>query len=229
MRNKLENYLSSSKRIVRANLHKTYFKILNKYNEIDNICPPKYPKINIDNHLLNILMNELKKCNFNQTNKSFFKKSEKLSDEISFQILKNHNLESYFSNPDFNISSVIVKSIGTKKNFQQSQNFHRDLDSVKMFKIFIYLNDVVDENDGPFIFLNSDQIKYGMVNISGHIDDIKMNSIKKYDGENTFLGLTGESIAVNTFQCFHKGSRLSFEKERTCVILSCIHKLKLVN
>ena len=69
-----------------------------------------------------------------------------------------HLVSSYLDYvPQLNYVSV-EKTIPTETNSgpSQSQNWHRDPEEKKMIKVFIYLNDV-NENNGPFIYIKRSQ------------------------------------------------------------------------
>ena len=105
---------------------------------------------------------------------------------------------------------------------ESSQLYHLDTEAKKNVKFFFLLNDV-DENNGPFTFidkLNSKKI-IKITNYDGkrlNDDEIK-NSEKNYENyEKKFIGKYGSGLAIDTANCLHYGSRKNI-KDRVILIL----------
>jgi hypothetical protein len=141
---------------------------------------------------LTIDIDQKEKCLINEIGKSdFFLEIAK-----SYLNKKKITLHSYcyISNP------IDTSTIEQKKN---AQYFHYDCDYKKFIKIFIYLNDVDDEN-GPHIFVRGTHKKRKIIHLNAtrlDDDDVEKNYNKQVI---KFTGKAGTTIFEDTFG-LHKG------------------------
>jgi GTP-sensing pleiotropic transcriptional regulator CodY len=153
-----------------------------------------------------------------------------LVDEIKI-LLRNRNLnkilENYFSNQKYKLTYVkAIKSYANNIPAIDTQFFHSDLDSFKLLKVLIYLDNVTNINQGPSQFvLNSnvfDFMNKKLINnwpIRASEKEIKKNFGNKIK---TFLGKCGDALFLNTAM-LHRGSK-PIQEDRWILILSyCVH------
>ncbi len=160
-------------------------------------------------------------------------------------ILSNKSISEFIIQNDF--SSKIEKLIGAKtylagieswitlpvpeikKNYeemtkyQETQRWHRDVDHLRDLKIFIYLNDVLEEDDGPFEIIQGSNCTEGF-NQRNYIDKIKFRisnefAIKKYKNcVKTIYGKKGTTFLADT-RAFHRGKIIMKKKYRIILML----------
>jgi len=100
----------------------------------------------------------------------------------------------------------------TTEEWSSSQMYHCDWRDSNTLKIFVYLNDVGQEQ-GPFMFIDSynsaiirDRLNYE--NDKSHrVDDETIYGI--YNTPNIILGQAGTTFMVDTCACFHCGGRVT--------------------
>ena len=95
-----------------------------------------------------------------------------------------------------------------------SQLWHRDFDDAEVVKLFCYLTDVDNEDDGPFTFIPANSS--GRVGERGqnHLQDAQVFSQIPRDKMRTVLGPAGSSFIVRTSHCLHMGSRVAPDHSR---------------
>lgn len=102
----------------------------------------------------------------------------------------------------------LLYSYSTEGELRESQYWHKDYGDRKSFHCVGYLNDVLDETDGPFVFVNkidSKKIKKSPF-IRRISDEIFFKELK--DGKvEYFYGKEGESVFIDPAACYHYGSR----------------------
>ena len=93
-------------------------------------------------------------------------------------------------------------SFSGKKEAEQAQLFHRDVDDYKFCKLFIYLTDV-NKLDGPHVYLESSANSNSLTKIRRYSDK---EIIEEFGNENVryFTAGAGSMFLVNTYG-FHKG------------------------
>jgi hypothetical protein len=105
-------------------------------------------------------------------------------------------------------SLQVLYSYPTSGNLRESQHWHKDFGDSKSFHCVMYLNDVNNIDQGPFVFVNrtdSKKMKKSMfvrrINDSDFLKELG-------DGKVEYLyGSAGESILVDPAVCYHYGSR----------------------
>ena len=105
-------------------------------------------------------------------------------------------------------SIQVLYSYSTNNETRESQFWHLDYNDRKSFHAIIYLNDVLSENDGPFVFLDKQESKgIGRSFVVRRIPD---NSFYKNYGNNhaiNFFSKAGGFVYVDPAACYHYGSR----------------------
>jgi len=102
------------------------------------------------------------------------------------------------------------------KSFEKSQLWHLDHDDVQVIKLFVYLTDVRDLNDGPFTFIPASATGALGYSTRSHRNDEEVFG----SGRITFSdvkSLTAPALSVfmvDTARCLHMGSRLSEGRQR---------------
>jgi len=102
-----------------------------------------------------------------------------------------------------------------------TQLFHRDKNSVKFFKFFIYLNDVEDPEDGPLTIVRDSWSKMPHFHESIHRWDEQQ--IKNLYGEDSIMYLTAKKgdLLTGFTTSFHRGTK-PIRKERTMLTLNYV-------
>jgi hypothetical protein len=98
-----------------------------------------------------------------------------------------------------------------------SQLWHRDYDGLEVLKIFAYLTDVTDPDDGPFTFFPIQACGTWRRWGRNHLEDREVFARLDPAGRRAMLGPAGTVFAVNTHRCLHMGSRLAEGRERLMV------------
>jgi hypothetical protein len=99
-----------------------------------------------------------------------------------------------------------------------TQLLHRDKNSIKFFKFFVYLNDVEDSADGPLTIVKDSWSKMPHFHENTHRWEQR---IKNLYGEDSLMYLTakkGDLLAASTTS-FHRGTKPT-RKERTMLTLN---------
>jgi len=109
----------------------------------------------------------------------------------------------------FRYNSIqVTYSWPTDGRLEQSQLWHRDYGDSRSFHWITYLDDVLDEDGGPFTFV--DKKVTGRVGQSAIIRRIEDDRFRREIGDGEvirFLGRAGEGIFVDPALCYHFGSR----------------------
>lgn len=107
---------------------------------------------------------------------------------------------------------ALTYSTASDKPLASSQLWHRDYDDTRVLKIFVYLTDVDNEDDGPFTFFtapHSDKVGFSLK--SHRPDTVLPIEV----GESTkMLGKKLTTFAVETSRCLHMGSRVAHGHHR---------------
>ena len=204
-----------------AQIDKNGFHIL-KNNQADKNIKNHKQIINICNKIIsykiNFLKNEksyLKTIDMTKINNDTLKKIYKYITQEYFINIANKYLK---SKPHLVELKILISPVLNKKEkLSGSQEWHSDYDDERNLKLFIYLDDVSNEN-GPLqlinkhtsqIIFNKKNYKWG--NKNSHCDTLVE---KQYDNEIIKLtGSKGDIVFVDTVSCLHRGSR-KVQKER---------------
>ncbi len=114
----------------------------------------------------------------------------------------------YFSGSPSLDSIQLLYSCSGGGEPRESQLWHKDYGDYKSLHAIIYLNDVLDEDSGPFVYIDKEASKkikkYPVVrriNDNDFFQELK-------DGEVTFFyGKAGSFVLVDPAACYHHGSR----------------------
>ncbi len=93
-------------------------------------------------------------------------------------------------------------SFSGKKEAEQAQYFHRDVDDFKFCKLFIYLTDV-DMDNGPHVYVEGTSVSSKLTKIRRYKDD-EIHSEFGEEKVKYFTAPKGSSFIVDTYG-FHKG------------------------
>lgn len=187
-------------------------------------------KIDINKNIENIHNKKLQKKVFFMGEKKFrnYTDSVKLKDPLVnikkiIECSLNKRLialtSNYFGCIPYLTYAKCVKTYKNKIENHDTQHFHIDENSVKLLKIFIYLNDVDSKLDGPFYYIKN-SFK-GIQNKWGQRARWEENKLKKIYGSKNFkpiLAKKGDVIVANTV-AFHKGLK-PIRKDRNIIILN---------
>ncbi|MDC0213237.1 hypothetical protein OAL14_00350 [Gammaproteobacteria bacterium] len=126
-------------------------------------------------------------------------------------------------------SVQLVQSVGLDESFKSSQLWHVDHEDTKVVKLFVYLNDVLEKEQGPFCFFDkkktrSMRLQYSPVHKSDEVIEKKRPA---YDFESIF-GPVGTSFMIDTKSCLHRGSRLQPGKSRLVYIATFTTPYRMV-
>lgn len=126
-------------------------------------------------------------------------------------------------------SVELIRSIDNGEDgWSRSQLWHKDHDDLKMLKLFIYLTDVKNYNDGPFEYFESGETKAMRLRYSPvHKTDAVINSASVYEHSSVF-GEIGTCFVIDTSQCLHRGSRVRGEANRLVYIATYTSCCRLV-
>jgi hypothetical protein len=108
-------------------------------------------------------------------------------------------------------SIQVLYSYPTGK-LRESQFWHKDYGDRKSFHCVAYLNDVLTDDKGPFVFVDKEDTK--RIKKSPIIRRINDEQFKKELGSGkirSFYGKAGESVFVDPAVCYHYGSRCTSE------------------
>jgi hypothetical protein len=109
---------------------------------------------------------------------------------------------------------LLTLSKSTEKDLSYSQLWHRDHDDTSVIKLFVYLTDVKDINDGPFTFINGPQSDRLGFRLRSHLTDAEIATRIPLEAITEVKAESLSAFMVDTKRCLHMGSRLSPGHER---------------
>lgn len=105
-------------------------------------------------------------------------------------------------------SIQVLYSYPTEGDPRESQYWHLDYGDRKSFHCVTYLNDVLNMEDGPFVYVDKPTTQnIGRSLIVRRISDQQFNRELKDGKIESFLGRAGSSVLVDPSACYHYGSR----------------------
>lgn len=109
-------------------------------------------------------------------------------------------------------SIQVLHSFPSNGPLRESQYWHKDYGDSKSFHCVAYLNDVLTDDKGPFVFVDkNDTRRIRKSAIIRRIDDVQFKG-ELGDGKvRSFYGKAGESVFVDPAACYHYGSRCTSE------------------
>lgn len=103
---------------------------------------------------------------------------------------------------------VLYSKADHKAELRESQLWHKDYSDSKSLHAIIYLNDVLDEDSGPFVFIDKETSKKIKKSpIVRRINDNDFFQELKSDEVTFFYGKAGSFVLVDPAACYHHGSR----------------------
>lgn len=104
---------------------------------------------------------------------------------------------------------LLTLSLPVDAPLAQSQLWHRDHDDTRTIKVFVYLTDVADEDDGPFTFIPgpvSDGVGF---TLRSHLSDDQTFRHFPRSVAQSMMAPALSAFAVETSRCLHMGSRVA--------------------
>lgn len=111
---------------------------------------------------------------------------------------------------------LLTLSRYSPRSFEKSQLWHRDHDDVRVIKLFVYLTDVTDLDDGPFTFIPAPASGALGYSLCSHRSDEEVFGSGRI-AVSDVQSLTAPALSVfmvDTSRCLHMGSRISEGHER---------------
>lgn len=111
---------------------------------------------------------------------------------------------------------LLTLSQFSTRSFEKSQLWHLDHDDLQVIKLFVYLTDVQDLNDGPFTFIPAPALRSLGYSLRSHRADDEIFG-KGLVTPADVKSLTAPALSVfmvDTARCLHMGSRLSQGHQR---------------
>jgi hypothetical protein len=114
----------------------------------------------------------------------------------------------YYGNKLILDSIQVLYSYSTHDEVRESQSWHLDYGDRKSFHAITYLNDIRNNNDGPFVFVDKVATrKVGRSLIVRRIADNQFAKELKDEQVHRFLGPSGSMVYLDPAACYHYGSR----------------------
>lgn len=143
---------------------------------------------------------------------NLFKKSDISSENPIFRLAFSPEIldvaADYFGGKFIVDSIQVLHSYSTNGELRESQHWHLDYGDRKSFHAIVYLNDVLDDSCGPFVFVDKDDTKkvgrsvfIRRIKDSQFLDELGAGEVRK------FLGKAGAMVYVDPSVCYHYGSR----------------------
>lgn len=88
----------------------------------------------------------------------------------------------------------------------RSQLWHRDRTDTAILKLFVYINDVEEQN-GPFVFITKDESKKVPEYLPHYVPDLRMEHYVPLSRAVRVNGEAGTAFLVDSTNCYHLGSR----------------------
>lgn len=175
--------------------------------------------IQLDNEINKIMNNDFKNLESERTTKSFWKqlinkadlKSSSLFAKFALQeeivsiasmyfgsVPYLHSINLFVSNPDFD-----------QTKWEKSQLWHRDYADSKCLKLWTYFNDVLDDKNGPFTYIPANAKSINKIpRFPTHKKDKVFEKAGLLKFKKKQYGEKFSSFLIDTFSCWHQGSRL---------------------
>lgn len=127
--------------------------------------------------------------------------------------------DAYFGGQFLFDSIQVLHSFPTEGPLRASQKWHKDYGDSKSLHLIAYLNDVTDEDAGPFVFVDRETSKsVGKSPIIRRIEDEQIRQEIGGKSFDVFYGEAGEAILVDPSACYHYGSRC--KRPRTAIFIT---------
>jgi hypothetical protein len=109
---------------------------------------------------------------------------------------------------------LLTLSKHTGKKLVLSQLWHRDYDDLRTVKLFVYLTDVKDKDDGPFTFIPGPESDRLGSSLRSRREDSEIDSRVGQMGVRQVVAPRLSVFLVETSRCLHMGSRVSEGHQR---------------
>lgn len=109
---------------------------------------------------------------------------------------------------------LLTLSRETDSKLSYSQLWHRDYDDPRTVKLFVYLTDVKEREDGPFTFFPKPVSDTFGFSLRSHLPD---NKVFRYVDSKTVREMIAPRLTtfmVETSRCLHMGSRMALGRSR---------------
>lgn len=114
----------------------------------------------------------------------------------------------YFGGTPTLDSIQVLYSWPTDGPLRESQKWHKDYGDSRSFHCIVYLNDVLDSAEGPFVYVDKrDTRRIGKAPIVRRIPDERFSRELGPGTVRSFYGKAGDSVFVDPAVCYHYGSR----------------------
>jgi len=116
----------------------------------------------------------------------------------------------YFgTTPYLSSLSLFVSKPEDSKDWEKSQLWHKDYNDSKVLKLWTYFNDVLDDVNGPFTLIPAHKAnKLRLPRFPTHKKDSVMEKQGSEKYKEKIYGEALSSFLVDTFRCWHLGSRV---------------------
>jgi len=124
---------------------------------------------------------------------------------------------------------VILSHAGQNQTPSKSQLWHKDYNDTRLFKFFIYLSDVLGEEDGPFTFfprVQSRKMKLKLLPV--HKSDALIEKATSDDAIKVY-GPKYTAFLIDTYNCYHQGSRVAPGKTRIIYVATFLTHASLLS
>jgi len=215
--------LSSSESFILDSLNKYGFSYLpNDFFLKDDLISLKSYSENLYNQELKNIEKILEYKNIRAINKNAIYEDKHIARRIMFNPSLIKITSKYLSMAPNLRGPDIVVSRQITPNKLGSQYWHIDDIDTKILKLFIYLTDVEDSNDGPFIYSEKNQkcTKQFKILRRGHISDKALRQKNIQMEPNEVLGKKFTAFLIDTYSNPHKGS-IKLKKDR--IIYVCTY------
>lgn len=116
-------------------------------------------------------------------------------------------------------SLQVLHSFARKDALKESQKWHLDYGDSKSLHCVMYLNDVLNDDDGPFVFADKRASKVvGRGLTVRRIEDGQMQKEMQGAQVHKVFGKAGTSIWIDPAACYHYGSRCT--SSRTAIFVT---------
>lgn len=135
----------------------------------------------------------------------------------------------YFGEVPYLAYVQLIISYGTENNsWQSSQLWHLDYDDSKMIKLWTYLTDVTDLDYGPFTLLPAKpSSRVTNTFFPGRVSDEQVERQAGTENFKRIMGPKNTSFYVDTYRCYHQGSRLALNNIRIGYVATYISHASL--
>lgn len=133
-------------------------------------------------------------------------------------------LAAYFGNLPQLDDVLLTYSRPTGNKLSYSQLWHRDYDDTRVVKVFAYLTDVKDREDGPFTLMQNNRRAASDVIVKSRYSDSSFEARYPNAEIKEFIAPKLTVFAVDTSRCYHMGSRVMAGRSRllyTATFVDC--------